>query len=690
MKKLLIMLLALVMVVGLFAACDSAPEANTPDTTPSTVPTQPTDPSEPQYEVITIAKALELCGEPGNLTTERYYIRGTIVSIDNPNYGAMTIQDETGTIAVYGTYSADGAINYSAMTEKPYKGDEVLLHCTLQNYNGNKEVKNARLIEFKKADISADIKDYTEMTIAQARTAEKGAKVKVSGVVARITYANGKIPAGVILVDNTGSIYVYDSDLAARVQIGNKITIGAEKTWWILGDEQNHAATFGYKGCNQLDNAILVSNDGKTDNAYDKSWITTTTVKDLMDTPVTEDITTQIFKVTALVKKVPGNGFTNYYIDDLDGITGSYVYTQCNGSDFDWMDAFDGKICTVYVTILNAKSTNSGCVYRFLPIEIIDEGFDPSTINAAEYAVKYHGVGQFLSSYTGNPALELLTSVDSELLNLKGIKLSYTSSDSSVIEIKAVGGKTVMNCLKTGTATITVSSSHNGKTFSKDVTISVDIPVVEVKYPTVSEAISAQVGTTVTVKGIVGPSLVNKTGFYLIDETGVIAVQTTADVMATLEIGQEVVLEGVRHINTKGGTNYHGQTCLNNATVVTNNYGTHNYSTASFKGNISVADFYNLDVTKDFTTSVYTMKATVVVEETQFYTNIYLTDGTTKVRLYCQNASSQYGFLKQYAGQEVTVEIAACNWNDKTYYVGCVLSVINADGSKTLNELNFK
>ena len=84
------------------------------------------------------------------------------------------------------------------------------------------------------------------------------------------------------------------------------------------------------------------------------------------------------------------------------------------------------------------------------------------------------------------------------------------------------------------------------------------------------------------------------------------------------------------------------------------------------------------------------MKATVIVEETQFYTNIYLSDGTTKVRLYCQNAGTQYAFLKAFAGQEVTVEIAACNWNDKTYYVGCVLSVLNADGTKTINELNFK
>ena len=203
-----------------------------------------------------------------------------------------------------------------------------------------------------------------------------------------------------------------------------------------------------------------------------------------------------------------------------------------------------------------------------------------------------------------------------------------------------------------------------------------------------ADAIAAAVGTEVTAKGIVGPSLVNKVGFYLIDKSGVIAVLTDEATMATVQIGQEVVLKGVRHINTKGGSGYHGQSCIKDATVVTNNYGSHEYPTDSFKGDISVSDFYNLDVTKDFTTHVYTMKATVVLEESQYYTNIFLSDGSTKVRLYCSNAK-QYNWLKDFAGQEVAVEIAPCNWNDKNYYVGCVLAVRNADGSKILNQLNF-
>ena len=700
-KKIVALLLAMTMLLS-FAACGAEPTTpSTPSTptepsTPSnpTDPTDPTDPTNPSgpavddpwaaYQCITVAEALAMQLTDGEQTTERFYLRGTVAEMLNVMYGEMTLTDETGSIYVYGTYSQDGELRYSEMSDKAFAGDQVLLHCIISNFQGTIQVKNARLIDYVRVEVEYDESDYTQMTVADAREAAKGAKLKVTGVVAQITYANGKIPSGVILVDGTSSIYVYDSDIAARVAIGNEITILSSKTYWILEDEQYNASKFGYAGCNQLENATLISND-EAKHEFDKSWIQETTVKQILDTPVTENITTKIFKVTAQVKKVEGTGFVNYYINDLDGKTGNYTYTQCNGSDFAWLDAFDGKICTVYVVALNAKSTAAGCTWRFLPVAVMDEGFDPATVNLAENAVKYYGLEQFLPQYTGDPALELMTSADNALLGYTGVALHYASSDPSVISVE----NNVMHCHKTGTAVITVTAEHNGVTYSEDVTISVTISQETLQGMTVADAIAAAVGDTVTVKGIVGPSLVNKVGFYLIDETGVIAVELDEGTLATLEIGQEVVLEAVRQRNTKSGSQNYGQTCLKEAKVVANNYGAHDYSTASFKGEISVADFYNLDETVDFTTSVYTMKATVLVEEGKYNSNIYLTDGNTKVRLYCSSAN-QYKFLKAYAGQEVTVEIVACNWNDKNYYTGCVLAVVHEDGSKTLNDSNFQ
>lgn len=690
MKKTTALLLCFVMLAAMLAGCtQSSNDLTTVTTIPTTAPveTPPTESADPwaAYDCITVAEALKLCeGFVDAPSMERYYIRVTVDSVGNPTYGQMTVSDPTGTIEVYGSASADGSLRYDAMEDKPYAGDEVLLYGTLQNYKGTKpEIQNGWIVDFRHAEAQIDPAHYKEMTVAEARKAPTGTKVQVTGVVARITYANGMIPSGIIMVDGTSSIYVYDGDLAARCAVGNTVSIGASKTYWILDTEQGNAAKFGYLGCNQLEEAVLISNDGGSAD-FDRSWIETTTVKDILDTPVTEDISTKLYKVNAQIVKAPGNGFTNYYINDLDGKTGSYAYSQCNGDDFSWLDAFDGKICTVYVMALNAKSTSSDCFWRFLPVAVVDEGFNVSTVNVAEHSVKYYGIPQFLSTYSGDPALELIGSVDSQLLGFTGATLSYASSNASVISI----GGNVMHCLASGTAEITVTGSFEGKTFSDIVTVTVTMAETGTEYPTVSDAIAAAVGDKITVKGIVGPSLVNKTGFYLIDDTGVIAVETTADILATLEIGYEVALRANRGFNTKSNSQY-GQICLKDAAVLVNNYGSHTYSTASFAGEITVADFYNLDINTNYTTNVYTMKATVLMEESAYYTNIYLTDGTTNVRLYCSNAS-QYNWLKVYAGQEITVEIAPCNWNSKNYYTGCVLSVLNSDGSKTVNNLNFE
>ena len=83
------------------------PETTEPETT-EPAETEPetsteeetTEPEQPAITYITIAEALELCGDEGNITNERYYIRATVVSITNAAYGAMVIADETGEIPV--------------------------------------------------------------------------------------------------------------------------------------------------------------------------------------------------------------------------------------------------------------------------------------------------------------------------------------------------------------------------------------------------------------------------------------------------------------------------------------------------------------------------------------------------------------------------------------------------------------
>lgn len=639
------------------------------------------------YQVITVEQARAIASVNDTATTERYYIHATVDTVTKAQYGEMIISDDTGSISVYGTYSEDGSIGYAAMTDKPYKGAEVLLHCTLQLFKNSPEVQNARLIAFE--NVTIDETAYSAMSIDDARETETGTKVKVNGVVAQISYASGMIPSGVYLVDDSNSIYVYDADLAARVAVGNTITVAAEKAWWILDTEAEHAEKFGYKGCNQLDNAWLLANDEQV-STPNYSWVEETTVKEIMDTPFTEDITTTIYKVNALVKKSVGADFINYYIDDLDGLTGSYVYTQCNGSDLAWLEEFDGKICTVYLSVINAKSSATGCLWRFKALKVVDEGFVFDKANAPQFAIDYYGADQFADKYTADPALELVSSVSSELLGFENVTLTYASDNTDAIYFE----DGVMHTgTEYGVANVTITATLDGATATKVIAISYE-KAPEIPSITVAQAIETAPKTEITVKGIVGPSLINQpTGFYLFGEDGsMIAVKLqTADMLVGIEIGQEIIVKGTRHRQMKDetATTYFGQSCIDQAEVLLNNMGNHEYSTAKFYTDKTTDDLYNLDPTLDYSTSVYVITGTLSVATSGYTQPSIKSDGATNAfSFYCSGAG-QYSFLSAYNGQEVTLEIAACNWNGKTYWRGCVLAIRLADGTKIYNEFNF-
>ena len=293
-----------------------------------------------------------------------------------------------------------------------------------------------------------------------------------------------------------------------------------------------------------------------------------------------------------------------------------------------------------------------------------------------------------LTEYSGDPQLELVTLVSSELLGFENARITYSSNDESIVKFDTAADKTVMRCLKNGTAEITVACEYNGASYEKKLSITVKSNE-SVEYMTVKEATSQANGTSVTVKGIVGPSLVNQSGFYLIDDSGVVAVLVDSSVFDEISIGNEIILKGTKSVKHKDGSASFGQTNISNCEIVANYYGAHEYSTKSFK-ELTLADFYALNVQEDHSTDVYVMSASVKIEKSQYYTNIKLTDGDKSVTLYCSGAA-QYEWLGKYDGQTVKLEISPCNWNGKNFYAGCVLAVYTGDQGteKTVNELNF-
>ena len=653
---------------------------------------KPSDSIKDQFDCITIAEAIALATEAGSSgTKEQYYVYGIIEEVTNGMYGEMTIKDETGSIYVYGVYSADAQTRYDAMTDKPVAGDEVVLLAMLKTYNGKPELDRGYLQAFKHNEVEVDLSDYpdSDMSIESIREEEAGTLIRATGVVTQITYAFGMNPNGFYLVDETGSIYVYGNE-AISVSVGNKITIVGEKTYYVLENEQSAAKKYGYKGSCQIQDIIIISND-KGNNEPDYSWVEETTVKDIIDTPFTSNITTTIYKVNALVTKDDRGSFVNYYFNDLDGVTGSYTYTACSGEDFAWLDEFDGKVCSVYLSPINAKSTSSGCIWRFLPIKVTDEGFTFDKANGASFVGKYYILEQFLSSYESDPSTVLLANVSNDIIGIENAKVTYKSSNTDLLYFEEIENGYILHTKDDSEGKVTVSITVEYESVKAEYEVEIEL-VKPVVYDTISvqDAINSEDGTEVILRGIVASSLVNQSGFYLIDDTGVIAVVASADQVALLSSGDEVVVTGTKTHRIKDGYLGAGQINIDNATILANYYGNHEYSTSTFDHSKTLEELYAFDHNEDHSTEVYVVNAKVKVVTSYFYTSLKIIslDGKTEMSLYCSSAD-QYGFLKAYDGKEVTLELALCNWNGKDYYAGCVISV-TYNGEKTVNTLNFE
>ena len=80
-----------------------------------------------------------------------------------------------------------------------------------------------------------------------------------------------------------------------------------------------------------------------------------------------------------------------------------------------------------------------------------------------------------------------------------------------------------------------------------------------------------------------------------------------------------------------------------------------------------------------------------IVEKSAHSTNVKLigTDTGKAVTLYSGSAA-QYAWMADFDGKTVTLDIAACNWNNKQYYRGCVLAVYVDGELVAINDYNFR
>lgn len=202
------------------------------------VETEP-DEDEPAYvapetgATLTVAEAIEAAQ---NGATGTYYITGVVTELRSTTYGNMVIQDETGSILIYGMYDADGN-RYDAMTSKPVVGDTVTVYSTLTMYNTTPEAINATLIELIPAETPYEAPaEGSTLTVAEANEVAMHSpeyKYYITGTVTEIkntTYGNLYIQDA-----NGDSLYVYglyDADgtnrfdaMTTQPAVGDIITI---------------------------------------------------------------------------------------------------------------------------------------------------------------------------------------------------------------------------------------------------------------------------------------------------------------------------------------------------------------------------------------------------------------------------------------------------------------------------------
>ena len=245
-----------------------------------------------------------------------YYIAtGTIKEIVNATYGNVTLEDESGSLYVYGCYPGWGAAGDNRKnfleTAGIKVGDKLSVIGVKATKNNAPQISNGIYYAHESME-------DTSISVSEAIALEDNAAVELKeSVVAALT------TKGAVLSDGTSAIYAYSADIAAY-SVGDKVTLKAVKTT--------------YNGVPEL---------------TELSRITKVSEGNEVTYPEAKDITATAAEYAATVAEyvsISGtlsvnNGKYNITIDGIDAETkqGSIVY-PVNALN---ADSFDGKKITV-------------------------------------------------------------------------------------------------------------------------------------------------------------------------------------------------------------------------------------------------------------------------------------------------------------------------------------------------------
>ncbi len=489
----------------------------------------------------------------------------------------------------------------------------------------------------------------------------EGQEVYVKGIVAFVVYGTVKnIPVGFYLYDNTDAIYVYSSDFAKVVEDGDEVVVKGNFTSYIDEASASSAAYAGYTGARQIvpTTCEVVSKE----NDLPTEFIEETSIADLCKIPVSENITSNVYKVVARINRSQGNGFVNYYFNDLNGVDSYYAYTTANGADLEWLNEFDGEVRECIIAVQNCKLSASGNFWRIVPLQILDE-VEVSDEVYAMYALD-RLEKQFAEKYTALCDFDLVKTDDL----LEGSNVSYASlaegvvitdnEDSFNIALSFGEEKVVMDVI--------ITLEYKGVNYERKVSFQCGIEKPEIETISIEEARNVPVGEKAVIEGYIVGFLYLKgattpAGFELIDETSSIAVFISTAVDAKTDItklkkGEYVIVEGLGDLyQPRTDYDHKGSIRLNNAEVLYQDWIEHEINPDWIEEMLMV-DLVKNPSNNNISNKVY--KTTMYVEKSNGnYVNYYihdLVDPLLSMIVYSQNSDStgpgEYAWLSEYAG----------------------------------------
>lgn len=159
--------------------------------------------SHTSYKEATVAEVLAAS------TGDNYYkVTGTVKNIKSTVYGNFDIEDETGSIYVYGLTKAPVEKNDKSFESLGLKeGDKVTLVGKRAEYNGSAQIGSAYYLYHEEGTTQPDEEVIKEVSIADFNAAaEDDTWYKISGLVVNI---KSDVYGNLTLKDASGDIYVY-------------------------------------------------------------------------------------------------------------------------------------------------------------------------------------------------------------------------------------------------------------------------------------------------------------------------------------------------------------------------------------------------------------------------------------------------------------------------------------------------